>query len=936
MIEGERRPIGDHIARALADRAVRFVFPSAVPALFWAQDAAERSGEPVDVSRFVAWDDFKAATLSADRGDAAAAGGAARTLFAASLLEENAAAAAAGAPLLLELISPAHARTYGPFIPGLARMLPALDGVVRRSSEQAGLREPYFSDLAAIRERYGIFLERYRLYEPSWNRTPFRPSADRWVLLFPELAEDWQDYAAELEGRPEVRIIPLDRIAPPPFPAGTDPEKVAAVLGKAAGRLTRFADAREEVRRLALTVRALLDEGGLGTEDIVLSVPDLEEYAERLAREFSLLDIPISLRRGRSLAEYPGGRLFAALAACRSERWSFRSLKELLLDGAYPWKERERITALMDFGLRYRCVSGYRDGGREVDVWEETFKRQGYGELSAFYGKLKRGILSVLSARSFADTRRKLLEFTTDFLVREEFAPEVDAIYSRSLKVLALLSETEERLAGLKVPSPYDLFLAALREERYVFREDAPGIAVYQYRVAAGIGPAVHLLPGMTQEAATVRSDGAPFLREDRKGRLGLEEKDLSEPFIRAYALSGAVVGFSAPDRTFSAHSVPHRTLSGPPFPPPLQADELPQAADPLEHERRAPRIEGLRGTEPASTQRRGRKAAEIIRAADRTADLRTNPLEDAEAARRLRTRLAERDGDRKLSPTDLNDFLACPFSWLLRRGLGIQDKQTEIETVDQRDLGTLYHRILERLFRRIAAEETRFRADRLGRYLEFLEEELDAALAEGAAREGAFQESVYGMLRTRLSASLEAYLEKDAPLLDGCAILGAEHPLRRDYPEIGTALSGIADLVLRSNDGTLALVDFKTGLMPAAADLVGDEGEAPANLQMAAYIRMLEGEGSERVEQARFYSLDNRDYRRVVAAEGPKRSNSLLPLPRQEYQGAVDAVDAVLRSCASHLESGFYPVPPPAGRQVCASCAVTSVCRIVFSGGEA
>lgn len=936
MIEGERQPIGVHIARTLADRTVRFVFPSAVPALFWAQDAAERSGEPVDVSRFIAWDNFKAATLSADRGDAAAAGGAARTIFAAALLEENAAASDAGAPLLLELIYPAHARTYGPFIPGLARMLPALDGVVRRSSERSGLRDPYFSDLAFIRERYGVFLERYRLYEPSWNRTPFRPSADRWVLLFPELAEDWQDYVAELEERPEVRIINLDRIAAPTLPAGVPPEKVAAILGKMAGRLTRFTDAREELRRLALTVRALLDEGVLGTEDIVLSVPDLEEYAERLALEFSLLDIPISLRLGRSLAEYPGGRLFAALAACRSERWSFRSLKELLLDGAYPWKERNRITALVDFGLRYRCVSGYREGGREVDVWEETFKRQGYKELSDFYNKLKQNILAVLSARSFADIRQKLLEFTTKYLVREEFDKDVEAIYARSLKMLAQLSEIEERLAGLKVPSPYELFLAALREERYVFREDTPGVAVYQYRVAAGIGPAVHFLPGMTHEAATVRSDGAPFLREDRKGYLGLEEMDLSEPFIRAYALSGAAAFFSAPDRTFSAHSVPHRFLSGPPFPPPLQADELPQAADPLEHEHRAPRTESLRGAEPASTQRRGRKAAEIIRAADRAADLRTHPLEDAESARHLRSRLAERDGDRKLSPTDLNDFLACPFSWLLRRGLGIQEKQMEIETVDQRDLGKLYHRILERLFKRIAAEDARFRKENQKLYLNFLEEELDAALAEGAAREGAFQESVYGMLRTRLSASLGAYLETDSPLLDGCAILGAEHPLRRDYPEIGMALSGIADLVLRSNDGALALVDFKTGLMPAAADLVGDEKSAPANLQMASYIRMLEREGSERVEQARFYSLDNREYRHVVAAEGPKRSNALLPLPRQEYQGAVDAVDAVLRSCADHLQSGSYPVPPPAGRQVCASCAVTSVCRIVFSGAEA
>jgi hypothetical protein len=266
----------------------------------------------------------------------------------------------------------------------------------------------------------------------------------------------------------------------------------------------------------------------------------------------------------------------------------------------------------------------------------------------------------------------------------------------------------------------------------------------------------------------------------------------------------------------------------------------------------------------------------------------------------------------------------------MLQRGLGIWEKQTGIETIDQRDLGILYHRILERFFTRLRGAP--FRAEQLETYKQNIIEETKAVLEEARAEEGAFQESVYGMLRERICAALKDYLEADAEALGGAEILGAEFPLRKKGPPSGPALTGIADLVLKKAGDRLILRDFKTAVIPKAGDLLAEgEDPAPANVQMAAYINMLESEEIGIVEDARFYSLDNREFRGVVNAEG---SGGKLPRRREDYDREVAGVDLVLAALRESLEKGTYPTPAPGNRGDCFSCRVSSVCRVPFAGG--
>jgi RecB family exonuclease len=961
------------MARALPDSRVHFVLPSAVPAKFWVRAAAEATLEPVTPIRFIAWDTFKAQSLSVKQQEKEPINRAVRTLFTSNLLWEN---AQKGKSFLTDYINPAYSASYNSFISSLAKLLPALEGVLRRAEAMGTLEDPYFADLQRIRERYVAFLDEHRLYEPAWNRAAFTPSENRWFLFFPELVEDWDEYREELtslaaqgEAGP-IKIIPLDAIAPPGYQNHGAAERIREILGKYGGRYIQFSFTGEEYRWLALTIRRLLDEGLLCPEDMAISFPGSANL-ERLIQEFRLHDLPVTIRQGRPLTEYPGGRIFAALAACPAGRWSFQSLKNLLLDKAFPWKDTQLIDGLMDFGLRYRCVSGFIERGRVVDVWEQTFKYHPHFkhdvtqlsvfEIQKFYTNLKEHILNVVQAPRFRELARAWHQFETSYFNKDAFDPAVNKLIARAIKVLEELADMEERFPGLSKGAGgtgrvFPVFQAYLQEQMYVYQSGTPGIPLYDYKVAAGICPVVHFIINMNQEdAAVVYTGGASFLREDRKSGLGIQDRDISGEFIQAYRFSAYFPVFTLSLRTFNGHGIPHRRLSEL-LGQPLSEDTLEFPADPYAME--ASLAGGKGGTRhsqvyPSDIQKQGWQRLNIVRKPPLAGDLREKSITDGELRFAVKDRLTRQAFYRKpkqpdisgkegmyyLAPTDLNEYSACPFAWVLERGLLIREKQTEIKTIDQRELGSLYHRILERLFKRIQEAGGRFRAEDLAQYKRCLGEETQEALKEARSKEGVFQESIYAMLERRIVAALNDYLKEDLPTLNGAEILGAEYILQKTYSPGEPRLTGKADMALEYESGGLILTDFKTNKIPAKKEVFAGDRDIPENLQMAAYIAMLEytqggtaqesRDEKQKVKTAQFYSIDKRQFLRVVSEN---EENEKKIKPRSAYDKEVAAVDRVFTAVREAMEQGNYQGQK--GKH-CRKCRVSSVCRIPFIGGE-
>ncbi|MDR1618765.1 MAG: hypothetical protein LBS06_06945, partial [Treponema sp.] len=194
---GEPRTVAARILAALPQGDLHFVFPSAVAAQFRLRQAVLESGGPVAADRFLAWDDFKARTLSRRQPGKRPAGTADRMVFSGALFREN--ATAPGGPFLKDLINPAWAGAWEAFVPALVRLLPGLHAVIARIDGSRAVGDPYMEDLRLVGRRYEAWLQERRLYEAAWNRGGFDGGGGRWVLFFPELAADWDEYREEME-----------------------------------------------------------------------------------------------------------------------------------------------------------------------------------------------------------------------------------------------------------------------------------------------------------------------------------------------------------------------------------------------------------------------------------------------------------------------------------------------------------------------------------------------------------------------------------------------------------------------------------------------------------------------------------------------------------------------------------------------------------------
>ena len=925
------------------DRSTVFVFPSAVAAHYYAQQLCGTLRRPLALERFIAWDEFKEHCLSVHQSKQRPANSLSRILFASYILEENAQSAKSGAPLFMELLPPSYASEYFPFINHISGILPSLNVIMEKSGNANSNSDPYLRDLRILFHRYSAFLADHNLYEPDWVRSPFTDQARHWVLLFPNLVDDWESYAEELKQHQSVQIYTVQDIQVDEPPLGCDTQvHQDHMLQRLHKGLLQFSSWREEIRYVAKLISSLVHRQILHYEDIAISIPALENYAENLRIEFRLRSLPISLRHGMAITDQSGGRLFAHLQDCYQSRFSYRALKKLLTDRSLPWKDPYSIEQLLRFGLEYRCLSGYLQGGKKVDVWMDTFNHLLDEKLKTpfplvtlkqFYSQLKRDITDIVSAANFQDLRLKLLLFANNHFDRDHMEAGVDKVYARAMEELTRLMETEQYLAMGPSGRAFPLLVTHLKNTTYVHQSETPGVPVYPYRVAAGITPKLHIVMNATQDGASVLVDPAPFLREDRKKVLNFSALDRSKDFFEAYRLAQITL-YTAPDRGFTGHTIPHQALISDPIIHSIREAELPTIEDAYVIEESKAHHNGVA---PYTTQLEGwHRSQRSFRPYNIRQDLRKTPIDRATLRGALYRRLTTKGESNHISPTDINQFITCPFQWLLTNGLGITEAQLEIETIGQKDIGILYHCILESFFNYIKEQPgKRIYANKVDHYKAVIQDLIKDKISAQRNQEGAFQESVYEMLSDRIREHLFAYLEQNIPSLDECSVIGPEYPLRKHYADLGIYLAGTADLILMDRVEQLIIIDFKTNWVPQKKDLLPDEDRRVSNFQIAAYISMAEEQLQRAVSQASFYSIEQRTNIEVIHPAGPQKKNSKLPVIRSDYTPVLESLDQTLALMVEYLKNGKYPVVDPADRRRCTACPVKAVCRINFSGGE-
>lgn len=305
-------PIGAAVLGELEDGRCRFVFPSEVAARSWLERILVATGRAaLPGRRFVSWDAFKSARFPGPEG-ARPCSKLVRGLFARSLMADN-----AKAPFLRSVVPPDRADASPRFARTVASALPAL----RRLPEGSG---EGLADWRLIRERYAAFLAERGLYEASWNPRAAAPGAERWILFYPDLTEDWADYEDAVRAMPDAKVIDASTLSPEPVPS------------------TSFVTLVDEIRAVLLKIRESI-EGGVDPCDIAITVAAPDSALPVLQREAAVAGIPLDARDAYALADSAGGRLMADLVDVARSGRSFEALRRLLLDLSRPWNDPEAV-----------------------------------------------------------------------------------------------------------------------------------------------------------------------------------------------------------------------------------------------------------------------------------------------------------------------------------------------------------------------------------------------------------------------------------------------------------------------------------------------------------------------------------------------------------------------------------------------------------------
>ncbi|HOZ71199.1 MAG TPA: PD-(D/E)XK nuclease family protein [Spirochaetales bacterium] len=900
-----RSRLPEELLGELDDPSARFVFPSEIAAASALTAALAATGRRALPSRrFLGWDAFKSEVFAGD-AEGRPSTKAVRAVFARALAAEN-----ARSPFLRSVIPAQSAASSLRFARSMAAALPALRAVPDGPGD-------HLADWREIRRRYELFMGARGLYEAAWlGRSASRPAA-RWVLLYPDLTEDWDDYAEAVLALPGSSAILSDRL-------GAEPVRAA-----------RFGTAVEEIRAVLLAIR---DEVASGADPagIVISAAAPESTLPLLEREAAVAGVPLDVREGRPLSESSGGRLLADAKALADSGMSFEALRRLLLDASIPWKEAEAARRLLAIGVRAHIVAPL-PGGR--DVWEASI---GDDEPARrLYRGLRTASSRIAGSTDFRSLRAAFDAFKRAFLDEALWSPRQDDEMARCLAALDELDEAASTAGLERVPGAVDAWLEQLSETRYVPASTSGGIAVYRFPVAAGAMPDLHFVVNLAQGAAVAASRPLAFMRADERARLGAADRDLSAGLVRLLARSGG--------RVFMSYSEDGPDGVRPPHP---AVYAVPPESSGLvyERDRWLPNLEadGQAIAEAFPTQAACARAAAVTVVSPSSPDW-SGATPDAPATmgrwatEAVRASMS-RDGRLRLSATAIEGYASCAFRRVFARTLKVEAMESGLSFIDSLLVGGIYHDAFGRLFRPLAAAgRTIVAPEAAGEEARPSGADVDAAIA--AAITGAGAE--LGPMAAVLVSTAKPALRRDfaravaalVPALDGLV------PTMVDDEDLIAALRGVdADLYGRPDlvclpPGTApvadrlkaVIVDYKKSKIPKRAELQPAEDGSVGAIQIPAYTVLIRAAGLEPFA-AYYLSVEK-------AGEGGKGLLEVFgpgakPVIPADCLGALGpAVEAAAAKTAAIIERGSIYVPAVRDRDdVCEGCELRPVCRARYA----
>lgn len=907
--------IEDCIHRYGKDARTRFVFPSRIASRLWLHRVISLTGlAAIPAELFIAWDAFKAECCIAKTEGRNPVSQVIRLLFAHHIAAENAAAVQ---PFLRTIIPAGYAANGTVFAQWIAGILPQLDHWEKRIAQHKAPADDESADLFILKKAYTDFLDSHRLFEPSWAGAEFTPHASHYILIYPELMEDFDEYRGLLTDRAEISVLSVS-----PF----QPESVP---------LIQCATSREEIRTAVLAVEQLLADG-IPADEIALSVADIESTVPYLKREFVLRSIPAEFRLGFKLGEQQAGRLFPLLERCVEEHFSFESLKLLLLNPHIPWKSSQHIQAVINFGIKNNCLVSWKDGDQYRNIWEEAFKLQlpynpgscneeEYAEkelAKMWLIPFMRDTEQLVQAKSFSEIQRRYIMLRNRYLDLNGFSLEDNAVIGRCVTLIQELVQLEPDFADCLPAQPYPFFTAQLAREIYVPQNTGRAVSIFPFRVAAATPFTHHFVLNCSQGKSRVIYTKLPFLRKDKRDALGVIEHDATQNFFSVYVQYGSVQ-FSFSEQTFSGYAVGNgiftklqqgRTaLSSDSFVQEYaffaQTHPLPAAVYPIQKN-------GIAQFGIHDTPR----GFSFLHAAF------ANTLQ--ELTQVLHTTHYE-DGTFRVSQSGLKLFHDCPAKWFLESVLRINEEDTDADLFNPRYVGLISHHILEKLYQKIREIDKVFISAHIADYTTWADELFNQVIHTQTDFQGPLAAPFIQSIKKRTLQGVAFVLSVDAEKLDGYTPLVMEGKLQHKSDNI--LYHGIIDRIsYQQAEDRAVILDYKSGSIPSASSYTPD---AMSDFQIPMYLFLAEKELLKSpVEHAFFLGLGSETVSYIVndktiISQGNARSSKT----RDNFEPAIASFLRTAENCAQQVAQEDFRKPETVQWDDCQKCPFHQICRTVF-----
>lgn len=267
--------------------------------------------------------------------------------------------------------------------------------------------------------------------------------------------------------------------------------------------------------------------------------------------------------------------------------------------------------------------------------------------------------------------------------------------------------------------------------------------------------------------------------------------------------------------------------------------------------------------------------------------------------------------------------YLECPFKFFAKHVLALDDEQHDEDTRRLRSQGIFLHRVFQAFFEEWGRMgHGAITLDNLAEARAVFRHVVEPLVAELAASDSALERNrLFGSAAAEGLAEIVFRIEAecDADVVERLL----EHHLEGEFEIQGAtgprrvSLRGIADRIDLLEDGTLRVIDYKSGRPPSAKRM----------LQLPVY------------SVCASQQLDGRHGRSWMVGDGGyiafRDARRFVPLAER---GILDQVlqDAQTRllNAIDQIEAGVFP-PTPVEPFRCAFCAYSGVCRKDYVGDE-